>query len=198
MPARIKVLPDERLLALRPELMAALRDAARELSGTAFPDIFDASMRSLLVERFDHVGAHEGTAWLLNAERTELIPQFNSGPHAEQFVGTFRQSVRAGMIGMVSATEQPVCENEVCRNARQDRSLDERLQLRTWAMLAVPFHYLGELRGVISCVQFLSAEPPPPGFSGEHLHSLQLTAGVLARLVEHRLLALCLGLDGLG
>jgi hypothetical protein len=136
--------------------------------------------------------------WLLNPERTELIPRFNSGPHAERFVGSFRQSVRAGMIGMVTATEQPICENEVCKNERQDRTLDEQLQLKTWAMLAVPFYYFGELRGVISCVQFQSAESAPPGFSGGHLHGLQLTAGVLSRLIEHRLLALCLGLDGLG
>ena len=189
------VLPDERLLALRPELMAALRDVAREISGEVFADFFDAPMRSLLVERFDRAGADEGTVWLLDAERTTLIPRFNSGPHAERFVGTFRQSVRAGMIGMVAATEQPICENEVCKNERQDRTLDERLQLRTWAMIAVPLYFFGELRGVISCVQFQSAESTPPGFSGEHLHDLQLIAGALSRLIEHRLLALCLGLD---
>ena len=189
------VLPDERLLALRPELLAALRDAAREVSGGAFAEFFDAPMRSLLVETFDRAGAHEGTVWLLDTERAALIPRYNSGPHAERFVGTFRQSVRAGMIGMVAATEQPVCENEVCKNERQDRTLDEQLQLRTWAMLAVPFYFFGELRGVISCVQFQSTDSTPAGFSGEHLHGLQLTAGVLTRLIEHRLFALCLGLD---
>ena len=189
------VLPDERLVALRPGLMAALRDAAREVSGEVFAEFFDAAMRSLLVESFGRAGADEGTVWLLNAERITLVPRFNSGPHAERFVGAFRQSVRAGMIGMVAATEQPICENEVCKNEWQDRTLDEQLQLRTGAMLAVPFYFFGELRGVISCVQFQSADSAPAGFSGEHLHDLQLTAGVLSRLIEHRLLALCLGLD---
>ena len=192
------MLPDERLVALRPELLAALRTAAREVSGAAFEEFFDASMRSLLLDGFERTGAHEGTVWLLDDTRSALIPRFNSGPHAEQFVGAFRQSVRAGMIGMVAATEQAICENEVCKNTRQDRTLDERLRLKTWSMIAVPFYYFGELRGVISCVQLQpaeSAEPNPPGFSAEHLHGLQHTAGVLSRLIEYRLLTLCVGLE---
>lgn len=195
------MLPDERLVALRPELLAALRDAAREVSGEAFADFFNAPMRSLLLDGFERAGAHEGTVWLLDDARTELIPRFNSGPHAERFVGTFRQSVRAGMIGMVAATEQAICENEVCTDKRQDRTLDEQLRLKTWSMIGVPFYYFGELRGVISCVQLVPSDPAqanPPGFSADHLHGMQLTAGVLSRLIEYRLLALCLGLEGLG
>ena len=192
------MLPDERFTALRPELLAALRDAAHEIGGAAFADFFDAPMRSLLLDGFGRAGAHEGTVWLLDEARAALIPRFNSGPHAERFVDTFRQSVRAGMIGMVAATEQAICENEVCKNARQDRTLDEQLRLKTWSMIAVPFYFFGELRGVISCVQLQSGDATPPGFSAEHLHGLQLTAGVLSRLIVYRLLALCLGLDGLG
>ena len=201
MGARMTLLPDERLLALQPELLASLRAAAREVCGEAFVDFFDAPMRSLLLDGFERAGADEGTVWLLDDARAALIPRFNSGPHAERFVGTFRQSVRAGMIGMVAATEQAICENEVCKNARQDRTLDEQLKLQTWSMIAVPFYFMGELRGVISCVQLQpadSAAATPPGFSAAHLHGLQLTAGVLSRLIEYRLLALCLGLDGLG
>ena len=195
------VLPDERLVALRPALLAALGDAAREVAGAAFGSFLDASMRGLLVEGFRRVGASEGTVWLLDESKSALVPQFNSGPHAERFVGRFRQSLSAGMISMVAATEQPVCENEVCRNERQDRTLDGELNVKTWAMLAVPFYYLNELRGVVSCVQLLPDDPAlplPAGFSAEHLHELQHTAGLLARLIEYRLLAQCLGLDGLG
>ena len=97
MGARMTLLPDERLVALRPELLAALREAAREISGEAFADFFDAPMRSLLLDGFARVGAHEGTVWLLDEARAALIPRFNSGPHAEQFVGTFRQSVRTNV-----------------------------------------------------------------------------------------------------
>ncbi len=195
------VLPDERLVALRPALLGALNDAALEVSGAAFGSFLDESMRSLLTEGFQRLGAHEGTVWLLDESKTALVPQFNSGPHAERLVGQFRQRLGAGMISMVAATEQPICENEVCRNERQDRTLDHELGLKTWAMLAVPFSYFSELRGVISCVQLLPADaavPPPAGFSAAHLHELQHIAGLLSRLIEYRLLAQSLGLDAFG
>ena len=99
---------------------------------------------------------------------------------------------------MVVATEQPICENEVCKNQQQDRTLDQQLRLKTWAMLAVPFYFAGELRGVISCVQLVTAarpDPAPPGFTAQHLRDLQLTAGLLSQLIEYRLLTLSLGLE---
>ena len=148
MAGRMTVLPDERLVALRPELMAALREAAREVSGEAFGSFFDGAMAGLLAGAFRRVGADEGTVWLLDEGRSALIPRFNSGPHAERMIGQFRQSLGVGMISMVAATEQPICENEVWRNERQDRTLDTELRVKTWAMLAVPFYFFGELRGV--------------------------------------------------
>lgn len=54
---------------------------------------------------------------------------------------------------MVVATEQPICENQGHQNQQQDPALDRQLQLLTCALLAVPFYFAGELRGVISAVQ---------------------------------------------
>jgi hypothetical protein len=201
MAGRLTVLPDERFLALRPALHARLKEAAQGMTGEVFADFFDKSMRGLLVDGFHRIGAHEGTVWMLDEAREALVPRFNSGPHAAEFVGSFRQSLRSGMISMVVAMEQPICENDVYKNQSQDRTLDERLRLQTCAMVAVPFYFLGDLRGVISCVQLKPAdaiEADPPGFTPEHLCGLQLTAGVLSRLIEYRLLTLCLGLEELG
>ena len=104
------------------------------------------------------------------------------------------------MISMVAVTEQPICENEVHRNERQDKTLDNDLRVKTWAMLAVPFYFAGELRGVISCVQLSpdgDTQPEPPGFTASHLEELHRTAGLLSRLIEYRLLAKCLRASGL-
>lgn len=194
------VLPEERFAELRPAVEARLREAARQTCGEGFDEVFDHAMRALLVDAFQRVGAHEGTVWLLDEAREALIPRFNSGPHAEKFVGQFRQSLRAGMISMVVAMQQPICENDVHKNARQDKTLDEQLELETCAMLAVPLLCAGELLGVVSCVQVRrrhSADPDPAGFRAEHLQALQWNVGILSRLLEGRLLALCLGLEGL-
>jgi GAF domain-containing protein len=67
-------------------------------------------------------------------------------------------------------------------------------------MVATPLYFGGELRGVISAVQLRAPDadsPEPPGFSPQHLETLQLTATVLARLVEQQLLSLAIGLDDL-
>jgi GAF domain-containing protein len=201
MDGRLTVLPQERLVAVRHLIEAQLREAATLATGEKFAELFDGSMRALLTDGFRRAGAEEGTLWLLDEAREALVPRFNSGPNAEGFVDIFRQSLRSGMISMVVAMEQPICENDVQQNRQQDKTLDAKLQLQTCAMLAVPFYFVGELRGVLSCVQLAPAGADclaPRSFSPEDLQTLQLTGGVLSRLIEHRLLGLCLGVEGLG
>jgi GAF domain len=196
MAGRLTVLTDDRLDSLRPIIDARVKAAAELVSEGAFEEFFDRTMCGQLVEALARAGAHEGTVWLLDRTRSYLIPRFNSGPKADTFVGSFKQSLRAGMISMVVATEQPICENEVHQNRQQDKTLDQKLGLWTCAMLAVPFYFAGELRGVISAVQLQSAgaaTPEPPGFTAENLGTLQLAASVLSRMIEHQLMSLALG-----
>ncbi len=193
------MLNDDRLDVLRPLIEARVKAAAELVGETAFEEFFDRTMRAHLVKAIAAAQAHEGTVWLLDETRSHLVPRFNSGPIAKSFVGSFRQNLRSGMISMVVATEQPICENQVHRNQQQDPTLDQQLQLVTCAMLAVPFYFAGELRGVISAVQLKenADAPEPPGFSAENLDTLQLAAEVLSRMVEHQLLSLALGREDL-
>ncbi len=195
---RLTHLHDARLVAVQPLVTARVRELAALAGAGGFEEFFDATMRALLGENLRAIGAHEGTVWLLDETRSFLVPRFNNGPSAANFVGRFHQSLRAGMISMVVATEQPICENDVHRNQQHDKTLDRELALQTCAMLATPLYFGGELRGVISAVQLKSAgsaEPEPPGFTPQHLEALQLTATVLARLVEWELYTLALGLE---
>jgi len=197
---RLTVLGDDRLGHLRAIVRSRLRELAARAGTGAFEEFFDSTMRTLLTDRFQSIGAHEGTVWLLDETRNYLVPRFNTGPNAANFVGHFRQSVRSGMIGMIVSTELPLCENEVGRNQQQDKALDQKLGLQTCAMLATPLYFAGELRGVLSAVQLRvpgSSDPEPCGFSPEHLDALELTATVLARLVEQQLLSLAIGFEDL-
>ncbi len=129
---------------------------------------FLAGQERRLQEVFAGVSASEGTIWLLDEARQALVPVWNSGPHAADFVGKHRQPVESGLIGLVCATEQAICENAVYRHAGQDPTLDRTLGLLTCAMIAVPFRIQGELRGVVSCVKLKKAdstEPDPPPFT---------------------------------
>jgi len=192
---RLTVLPDSRLDSVREILSTRMEEAAQAVADGAFDECFNITMKAALKDGLAQASAHEGTVWLLDPTGSFLIPRFNNGPDAENFVGAFHQSVQAGMIGMVVSTEQPICENEVHKNARQDRTLDEKLGVTTCSMLAVPFYFAGKLRGVISAVQLKRADATtdPAGFSPENLRTLQHTADVIERLVEHELLSFSLG-----
>jgi GAF domain-containing protein len=191
---------DSRIAAARPELDARLKELARSLCGD-FPELCDSAISGLLRHQIASSNADEGTVWLLDPAGEFLVPRFNTGENAERFVTGFRQSIREGMISMVVATEQPICENAVHANERQDKTLDKLLGLQTRAMLAVPLYYSGELRGVLSAVQLAPAGTegaPDRGFSIEDLTCLQRTATILSRLIEHHLLLRCLGMEGVG
>jgi GAF domain-containing protein len=198
MSGRITILPDDRLAAVQGVVEERLEQAAALLNGEAFDEFFDATMRTVFDGCLARSGAHEGTVWLLDEARSALVPRYNNGPNATNFVGTFRQDLSTGMISAVAITEQPMCENEVHRDGRQDPRLDQRLGVRTCAMLAVPFYFAGELRGVLSAVQLSKPGvqmPEPAGFPPEALGSLQLSASILAGLMERRLLGQILGLE---
>jgi transcriptional regulator with GAF, ATPase, and Fis domain len=196
--ARFTLLPEERFAPLRGAVLARVRDAAQQVCGRAFGAVFDPGYERLLRNAFTTIGAHEGTVWLVDDAREHLVPRWNSGPQAAQFVDLLRQPLAKGMISMVVATQQPICENEVYRNARQDKTADQTLGVLTCAMLAVPLAFGEELRGVLTAVQIKPAgtvDPDPPGFTAEHLVQFQHTAGVLGRLLDLRLLHLALGLS---
>lgn len=197
MAERIAQLLDPRVLSVQPLVAARVRELADLASAGSFHEFFDGVMLHFLTEAFIHIGAHEGTVWLLDEERTNLVPRFNNGPQAENFVGIYRQSLNSGMISMVVSTEQPICENDVHLNQQQDKKLDQELGVLTCSMVATPLYFGGELRGVISAVRLKpnAAAPEPPGFGPLQMEHLQLAAAILSGLVDRRLFAFALGLE---
>lgn len=151
-------------------------------------------MRQTMERGFAEAGADEGTIWLLDAAGEFLMPAWNTGPHADQLVGKFKQPLKAGLICMVFSSEQPFLENEVWKNTRQSKLLDSMLEVQTSAMIAVPFYFLRACRGVVSCVQLNKpGAADRPGFRPEHLTHVQRAAAILSQLVELRLLSCTVG-----
>jgi hypothetical protein len=81
--------------------------------------------------------------------------------------------------------------------------LDKKLQKTTYAMVAVPFYFLNEVRGVISCVQLLdvvvhegeasATGETPAGFGPPELNAIQTIAAVVRDLIDYRLLGTAVG-----
>jgi hypothetical protein len=97
---------------------------------------------------------------------------------------------------MVFASEQPFLENDVGRDERQSKLLDSLLQVQTCAMVAVPFYFQRQCRGVISSVRLRRVGQPqtePEGFRREHLASIQQVSALLTRLIDLQLLSRAVG-----
>lgn len=159
---------------------------AEPITAENFGAALDPSLMDALQETFARAHAHEGTIWLVDRDEESLVPVYNSGPRASQFVRQFRQPLKSGLISMVFASEQPFLETNVLENSRQSKLLDGRLQVRTTALMAAPLYLAKTCRGVISCVQ-LESGPSLPSFTGDDLNSFLRGVAQCARLLEDRL-----------
>jgi hypothetical protein len=189
--ARINLLPDPSLEPFQAGLQARLTQVAARVNADNFADVLPALGLSLLLDAFERAGAHEGTIWLLDAGNQCLVPAWNNGPDAAA-LGAHRQPLRKGLVSMVFANEQPFVMNR--ESAEIDRGLDDRLRVRTCALIAVPFYFLGNCRGVISCVQLRRGDgPEPAGFEAEALTPVQRAADALHALIDADILARTVG-----
>jgi transcriptional regulator with GAF, ATPase, and Fis domain len=201
-PTRANFLPEPRFVPLRPALQEHLSKLGAAVTPENFLSICDEMVLKLLKESFQRIQADEGSIWLLDAEKQHLIAAFNSGSRSKDIVG-FKLPVTRGIISLVVASEHPFVENNVYKNDKQDKALDEKLGKLTYAMIAVPLYFLNEVRGVISCVQLQDFErhdakvvplpPTPPGFGPAELDAVQTMAAVVRDLVDYRLLGTAIG-----
>ena len=181
---------------LKPALVNRLSEIGDALDARQFTQLLDPLLRQIIKSGFDEANAHEGTIWLADAAKEFLEPTFNTGPHAGQIVGHFKQPLGAGLISMVFASEQPFLENNAAQNAQQSKLLDSTLGVQTQALIAVPFHFLNACRGVVSCVQLKSPDAGaahPRGFQPAHLAAVQRATALISQLIEFRLLSRVVG-----
>ncbi|HEV1993444.1 MAG TPA: GAF domain-containing protein [Candidatus Acidoferrum sp.] len=195
--SRLTLLPDERLAPALPALQECLSSAGDSIAAENLASMLDETMKRVIHLAFQQAGADEGTVWLLDESKEALIPAYNTGPNADQFVGHFRQPLSAGLVSMVFGNEKPFTENEVPKNAKQDKRLDTILKTQTLAMIIVPLYFLDACRGVISCVKLGvpgAKARDAQGFSDSAQGLMVHGATLLGRLIDLRVLRISLGL----
>ena len=199
---RANFLPEQRFVPLRPALQEYLAKLGAAITPENFLSICDDMTQKVLKETFARISADEGSIWLLDAEKQHLVVAYNSGPNTEKIMG-FKQPVSKGIVSLVVASEHAFVENQVYKNAKHSKTLDEKLHKTTYAMIAVPFYFLNEVRGVISCVQLLDVEirdgqveatgQLPSGFGPPELNAIQTISAVARDLIDYRLLGTAVG-----
>lgn len=193
MSTRFNLQPDQRFTALRERLQERVAQAAAALDASTFDDLFDSLMQLTTKDAFDDVQAHEGTIWLADAGEKNLVPSHGIGP---SFGKLIPQPLTSGLISLVFRNGQSFAENEVYRNAQQDKTMDKTLGVLTCSMIAVPLYFAQNVRGVISCVKLKpadSTEPDPAGFSPESINRIERLSAVLGRLLDLSLVGTTVG-----
>ncbi|HKP01963.1 MAG TPA: hypothetical protein VJU77_01255 [Chthoniobacterales bacterium] len=199
---RANFLPEPRFVPLRPALQEHLSKLGAAVTPDNFLSICDEMLLKILQETFARISADEGSIWLLDPEKENLVVAYNSGPNSDKIMG-FKQPTSKGIISLVVASEHAFVENQVYKNAKHSALLDNKLQKTTYAMVAVPFYFLNEVRGVISCVQLLdvvikegeasATGETPAGFGPPELNAIQTIAAVVRDLIDYRLLGTAVG-----
>ena len=137
---------------LRSAVRLRLSQAAAAITPEAFASLLPLHCKYFLGWLLGYVGADEGTIWLADVEGKNLVPAYNTGPRAEDLVGVLRQPMGEGLVALVFANGQSFVENDVYKNVDHSKRVDHALGQRTEAMMIVPFNFLGDIHGVISCV----------------------------------------------
>jgi hypothetical protein len=194
---RPNFLANERFLPLRSVLQDHLQRMAAKITPENFPGICNDQIWRVLNDSFQRAGADEGSVWIVDPEMKHLVISYNSGPNAETITG-FQQNLSEGIVSLVFANEQSFVETEVFRNAQHSGILDNKLGVTTYAMIVVPFYFLNECRGVVSCVKLMEATacagklvpkgPVPSGFDLDHLAAVQNAALIIRDLIDYGLL----------
>src|SRR6516164_1917480 len=151
---RFNLLPDPRFRKHISGLTDRLDKAAKLITRETFNDFADELMTTVLEDSFEAAGADEGTLWLVNPSKPELDAVFNNGPTAAKIL-KYSQKLDRGLISMVFSTGQPFCENNIAQNPEHDKTVDRKTGSPTAAMIAVPFYFAQQCRGIISCIQLV-------------------------------------------
>ena len=187
------LLPDPELEEQGDRVSRALERYAKRLRSGELCGLIDAPVEAAIKGLTDLVGGDSGALWITDEQRDNLVVAFCSSENSG-LVGC-SQPLSEGLISLVFASEQPICETNVYADARHSKAIDEMTGNKTDAMVAVPFYLGGVLRGVLSVVRFKVSVEGERGFSLEQFQLVQRGAVTTERLLNLELVKVILGID---
>lgn len=190
-PRHHQLIPDPSLAPHGATVTAALARYAAQATTADLHALMDPAISAVFSSAMASVHADSSAIWLLDPAHTHLVAGFTL-PHSG-LVGE-KQPLSEGMIPLVIASEQPLCENAVYRDTRHSKHIDESLGKTTEALIAVPFYLGGTLRGVVSCVRWKKADSPVV-FTAANLDRVRQLANTLERLLNYQLLKVILDFE---
>ena len=105
---RANFLPEPRFVPMRPALQEHLAKLGAAVTPENFLSICDEMLLKLLKDTFARISADEGSIWLLDQEKQNLVVAFNSGPDTDKIMG-FKQPTSKGIARMISSPRKMIC-----------------------------------------------------------------------------------------
>lgn len=189
-------LPEPRVVPLVPAIEERVTQFAGLIRAANLQEFLDPLMTRLIHDCFSDAGAHEGVIWLMDTSGRNLLCAYQEGPVSGRLL-SFRMPVDSGVAGMVLATQQAFCENNLSSNPSGASKLDEVLDVIVCSRILAPFFISGQMRGLIACYRTKANQeaPEPPAFEPEAMEEVTLLTRLLGRLLDHKLLCAAIGVD---
>lgn len=193
---RMRLLPDPQVAPHAAAIEERVALFSGNIRAANFMEFLDPLMQRLIADCYRDAGAHEGVIWMLDGEGKHLLCACQIGPASSRLVN-FRQPLTSGVSGMVLATQQAFCENNLAANRASASNLEERLGVIVCSRILVPYFIAGKMRGIVACYQTKPTleAPDPPGFGTDAVEEMSLLARLLGRLLDHTLLCAAIGID---
>ena len=189
------LLPDPDLEQEGEKLAQALERYTKRLLAGDLCEMIDPPIESVFRNARKLAGADGGAIWVTDAAQEHLVVAFTD-PEDSRILGR-EQPTSEGLISLVFASEQPICQNRISEDRRHSKRIDDAVGQKTESMMAVPFYVGGMLRGIFSVVRWAKDESDggTPGFSLDEFRDFQRASVVMERLVTLQLIQLILDLE---
>lgn len=189
-------LPDQRVAPYAASIEERVGHFAASIRAVTFTEFLDPLMKRLIVDCYSDSASHEGVIWLLDRDQKNLLCACQVGP-ASRKLNRFVLPLDSGVSGMVLATQQQFCENNLSANRAAASVLEEKMGVIVCSRVLVPFFIAGVLRGIAAAYKTKPAldAPEPAGFEPDAVEEISLLARLLSKLLDHKLLCAAIGLE---
>ena len=175
----------------------ALRESARQATPEQLRDRIDAPLGNMIDAALAGTGSDEGTVWAADRDLEEpaLVPiyHFRPGKDTKEFLEKVSQPLGDGLISMVFASGNSLCENDIANDPAHSKIVDTTTGRKTRAMIVTPIYassvVIAVLTGVRIAPENTGEQSSGDAYSSKDLATLQSAARIIGEVFELRYLA---------
>jgi len=162
---------------------------AVNLDPEGFRGLVSSEARELLTQTLKHIRAHEGSIWIVDKEKDQLVICHNTGPKAGAMTNVIIQPLSTGLVSECFKEGKSLHHKGLFRHRKRSDVVDTELEQKTHQQISVPFHISDKICGVISAVQLVDDEQRENvnwGFKDEDVALLDSVSSAIGKLVEYK------------